>query len=228
MEEGVGVRPMPQTAAPVFRGRNSNCGRRRHSFQNNNPRRGFATMRASCVNEHLRDALEMLIAGDQHEIVFQDQRRNPKIVVGNRRAGAFELHEQPRIVLGGFPRREQDSDRGLGQEASEKDFVAMLLRAAVESRLDLGQDHQREPDFVAFAQPVGQLRVALKQIGEPVGVERHSHSAPPHFHLSQSIWRWEAMISSNAGSGVHWPTRPEKSALRVCPMVARVSSLTTT
>ncbi len=36
------------------------------------------------------------------------------------------------------------------------------------------------------------------------------------------------MISSNAGSGVHWPTRSEKSALRVRPMVARVSSSITT
>ena len=61
------------------------------------------------------------------KIVLQDQRRNPKIVVGNRRAGTFELDKQARIVLRRFPRRKQNSDRGLGQQALKKKLVAVLL-----------------------------------------------------------------------------------------------------
>src|ERR1700685_69227 len=126
-------------------------------------------------------------------------------------------------MLGRFPPRKQNIHRGLGEEAGEKDFVPVLLRAAIKSRLDLRHDDQRDPDFIAFAQTVSQLRIALKQIGEPVGVEGNSY-----FHLSQSIWRWDAITSSNAGSGVQRPTKSEKSVLRGRPMVARVSSWTTT
>src|SRR5580692_3727809 len=154
--------------------------------------------------------------------MLQHECRNPEVVVRDRRSSAFELYEQSRVVLSRFPRRKQNSDRRFGQKALEKNLVPVLLGAAMKSSLDLGQDDQRNPDFVAFAQPVSQFGVALKQIGEPVGVQGDSY-----FHLSQSIWRWDAITSSNAGSGVQRPTKSEKSALRGRPMAARVSSSTT-
>src|SRR5580700_10805811 len=164
----------------------------------------------------------MSVARDQHQIVLQCERRDPEIVVRHRRSGALELHKQARVMLRRFPRRKQNSDRGPSQEILQKNLVAVLLGAAKKSRFDLCQDHQGQPDLIAFAQPVSQPGVTLKQIGEPVGVQDDSY-----FHLSQSIWRWEAITSSKAGSGVHWPTSSEKSDFRTRPMVARVSSSTT-
>ena len=45
-------------------------------------------------------------------------------------------------------------------------------------------------------------------------------------HLSRSIRRCEATIWSKAGSGVHFPTKSEKSAFRGRPIAARVNSST--
>ena len=87
-------------------------------------------------------------------------------------------------MLGRFPPRKQDIHRRFCQEGTQKKLVAVLLGASMKSRLDLSQNDQRNPDFIAFAQTISQLRIALKQIGEPVGVQRNSY-----FHLSQSIWR---------------------------------------
>ena len=79
--------------------------------------------------QQLRHALEVLIASDQQEIMLQHQRRNPEVVVGNRRPGTFELYKNTRIVLGRFPRRKQNSYRRFGQEALQKKLVALLLRS---------------------------------------------------------------------------------------------------
>ena len=83
------------------------------------------------------DAFEVPIAGDQLEIVFQHQRRNPKIIVRDRRPGAFELYKQTRILLGGFARRKQNPDRGFAKESLEQSLVAVLLRASQKSGLHL-------------------------------------------------------------------------------------------
>src|ERR1700683_3806434 len=83
--------------------------------------------------QQLRHVLEMPIAGHQREIMLQRERRNPKVVVRNRCPRAFELYKQTRVVLRCFSRRKQNSNRGFGQEALQKNLVAMLLRAPVKS-----------------------------------------------------------------------------------------------
>ena len=62
--------------------------------------------------------------------------------------------------------------------------VAVLLRAAVKTCFDFGQNHQRNPNFLVLAKVVGEGGIAPKKVGEPVGIESGSH-----FHLSLSIWR---------------------------------------
>ncbi len=61
----------------------------------------------------LRYPREMTISRNQKEVMFQSQRRNPKGIVRNRRAGASELNEDPRIVFCGFPAGQQHPNRGL-------------------------------------------------------------------------------------------------------------------
>ncbi len=48
-------------------------------------------------------------------------------------------------------------------QAAERHLVQVLLRAAVESRLDFREDHQREPHLVALPQPIRQRGVALRR-----------------------------------------------------------------
>lgn len=49
--------------------------------------------------EHLRDSIEVAVARDQNEVVFQDQRRDPKSIVRNGSSGSPELNEKTRILL---------------------------------------------------------------------------------------------------------------------------------
>jgi hypothetical protein len=61
--------------------------------------------------------------------VLQRQCGDPEIVVGNRGAGALELNEQPGVALSRFPIREQNPNRGLGEQFSQQDLIAMPLGA---------------------------------------------------------------------------------------------------
>ena len=56
----------------------------------------------------------MAIAGDQCEIVLQDQGGNPEIVIGNRRTGSLELDEQAGLPFRSFAAGEQNGNRGFG------------------------------------------------------------------------------------------------------------------
>ncbi len=40
----------------------------------------------------------------------------PEVIIGDRTAGPFELHKEPRVVLSRLPAREQNSDGGLGED----------------------------------------------------------------------------------------------------------------
>src|SRR5258707_11118147 len=122
-------------------------------------------------------------------------------------------------MLWRFPVRKQNVDGRLCEQPLQHAFIAVLLSTTVESGLDLGENNQRNPYLVTDSEPLGERSVALEKIREPVGIQRDSH-----FHLSQSIWRCEAIISSKAGSGVHRPTTSEKSARCLRPIVATVSS----
>src|SRR6266542_2512261 len=106
--------------------------------------------------------------------------------------------------------REENSDSRFGQKVLQNGGVSMLLRPAIKTRLDLTEHDQRNPNLVTVAKPLGQCGVALKQVHEAIRVERDCH-----FHLSQSICRWLAIVSSKGGSGIQPPVTSEKSALRI-------------
>ena len=57
----------------------------------------------------------MLAARDQYQVMLQDERRDPEVVVRYRRAGALELNKQPGVVLSRLPAREQNPNGGLGE-----------------------------------------------------------------------------------------------------------------
>src|SRR5208337_4495229 len=79
------------------------------------------------------------------------------------------------VVLCGFPRRKENPHSWFSQEALEANLVLVLPGAAVKSGFDLRYDDQGDPNFLAFAQPVSQFRIALKEIREPIGVQRDPH-----------------------------------------------------
>ena len=132
--------------------------------------------------QQLRYAVEVPIAGDQLEIVLQHQGRNPKIVVRNRSPGSFQLYKQARIMLRSFPRRKQDA----------RPWVCRG-KSAEEPRSGIAGSPPRNPAFISARTISGiqtsshwpsrsaNSRIALKQIGEPVGVQRN-----PYFHRSTS------------------------------------------
>lgn len=68
---------------------------------------------------------------------------------------------------------------------------------------------------------------AVSRVGNRIETERRfGIERDSHFHFFQSICRWDASISSNAGSGVQRPTRSEKSARGLSTIVVAVSSST--
>ena len=81
----------------------------------------------------------MPVSRDQREIVFQGQRSNPKVCIGDGRAGASELDEQPCPLFCCLAAGEQDVDCFLGQESLQGNFVSVPLVPAVEPSLDLRQ-----------------------------------------------------------------------------------------
>lgn len=72
-------------------------------------------MRLPLAALQLRDALKMLIPRDEGQVMFQSQRGDPEIVIGNRSARALELDKQTRVVLRCLAPREQDIHGLLGE-----------------------------------------------------------------------------------------------------------------
>src|ERR1039458_10599923 len=102
-------------------------------------------------------------------------------------------------------------------------LILRLAGAPIKPRFHFGQHDERNPNFVTRAKKRRERGISLEQVDQPVRVESN-----PHFHLSASILRWEAMTLSNPGSGTHLPTRSEKSVFTGFPMRARVNSSRTT
>ena len=162
---------------------------------------------------------EVAVAGNQLEIVFKRDCADPEIVVGNRLSSPVQLNEEAGVVVCGFPPRNENSNRRSCQKSAQQRLVPMLLASAKKSGLDFTQNDQRNPYLITCSQLDGKGRVALKQINQPVGVERDSY-----FHLVESILRCPVSIWSNSGSGVHWPDKSEKSAFWDRAVVVRANS----
>jgi len=126
----------------------------------------------------------MPIARDQHKIVLEHQGGDPQIVVGNWSPGAFELNEQSGIVFCRFVAGHQNAYGSFSQEFVQQDLVTALLRSSEEACLNLRKDDERDQDLIAGLELLGQLEIALKQIGQPVSVQRD-----PYFHFFGSIRR---------------------------------------
>lgn len=58
-----------------------------------------------------------MVPGDQYEIVFQSERGNPQVVIGNRRTCPLELNEKVGIVFRGPTAGQQQANRRFGQES---------------------------------------------------------------------------------------------------------------
>ena len=114
--------------------------------------------------EQLGDAMKMLVPRDQTQVIFQRECSDPQIVVGNRGAGTLELDEQTRVMFGRFPAREQNRNGCLCQKLMQQILIPAVLRTTVKSCLDLSQNHQWYPDFVAGPQPIRQFTITLEKI----------------------------------------------------------------
>jgi hypothetical protein len=124
----------------------------------------------------------MSIACDEEEVMFQGERGDPKVIIGDRSARSLELNKEPGIVFGRLPARHQNVYGRFGQEIMQQNFVPMLLGTAIETGLDFRENKQWNPNLVASPQPLRQRDVSFKKIRQPVGVQGN-----PHFHLSASI-----------------------------------------
>jgi hypothetical protein len=62
------------------------------------------------------------------------------------------LKEQAAVLLCSLARWQQDSNRGLGKQLVEQNFIPSMAGASIESSLDFAQDDERNPDFVTTFQ----------------------------------------------------------------------------
>jgi hypothetical protein len=73
--------------------------------------------------------VEVPVAGVQHEVVLQSQRRQPHVVGRNGGALPAKLLEHRGIVVGRLVVGEDDSDTGLEQESPQCPLVVGLAAA---------------------------------------------------------------------------------------------------
>jgi hypothetical protein len=97
------------------------------------------------------------VSRDESEVVFEDQRCDPEIIVGNRRAGSPELNEDPRIVFRCLPAGRQHANGRFGELPVQQTLIATLLRATEKPGLDLARCEKRNPDFLRGTQLLRQI-----------------------------------------------------------------------
>jgi hypothetical protein len=89
----------------------------------------------------MRESLEVSAQNvgprDECEVVFKDQRGNPKVIVRDGGTGSFELNEDSRVVFRGLPAGQQHANSRLGEQFVEQSLVPALLRSTLKTGFDL-------------------------------------------------------------------------------------------
>jgi hypothetical protein len=107
----------------------------------------------------------MAVARNQYKVVFEDDRGNPQVAIGDRCSGAFQLNEQAGVLFGCFPAWRNNAHGRFTKKLVQEDLVASLLRSTQEAGFDFSEDDQREANFVAAVEPRHKFRIASKKIG---------------------------------------------------------------
>jgi hypothetical protein len=92
------------------------------------------------------------------------------------------LYEQPSVLLSGCASRKQNAHGRLKKELAEQNFIPVLLPASIETSFDFPEDKEDQKGnehLFARCEPISQGGIALKKVGQAVGVQRGSH-----FHFS--------------------------------------------
>jgi len=112
----------------------------------------FAQPAKTLREQQLRDLLEVFVPGNESEVVLQSEGRDPEIVIRHWSAGFLQLNEQAAVLFCSLARWQQNSNRGLGKQLVEQNFIPSMAGASIESSLDFAQDDERNPDFVTTFQ----------------------------------------------------------------------------
>src|SRR6185437_9661509 len=105
----------------------------------------FAQPAKTLREQQLRDLLEVFVPGNESEVVLQSERRDPEIVIRHWSTGFLQLNEQAAVLLCSLARWQQNSNRGLGKQLVEQNFIPSMAGASIESSLDFAQDDKRNP-----------------------------------------------------------------------------------
>ncbi len=119
----------------------------------------------------------MLISGNQEQVIFQDKRRNPQVVVWNGSPGSLQLNEKTRLVFRRFLAGERHPTVG---------FASSLLNRTSFRRCSV-------PAWRFLARAIEQYKIAL-QNAEWWGL--------PLFHSQRRDWiDIQGTPRRNIGSG---------------------------
>lgn len=119
----------------------------------------------------LRQVIEVAIARMQHQVVLENECREPHIVGRDRRALRPELAVDGRVVVGRLIVRVEDVYSFLEQEAAERPLVLAVALAERETGAQLGHDDERKDDGVGDLDERDRLADPLAEIDVAIGIE---------------------------------------------------------
>ena len=95
--------------------------------------------------------VEVAVSGAQHEVVLENQRRDPQVMDGNRLAPPAKVTEESSVVMGGLLVGEESGHAGLGQERAEDALVLGATLSQREAGPKLGDDDEGKEDSFGVA-----------------------------------------------------------------------------
>src|SRR5436190_8737009 len=131
---------------------------------------------------------------------------DPKIMRRDRMTGAPEVCEQIRVHVRRSLVGPDHRNATLAEKTGELGLVRSRERACAEAGAQLGDDDERQNDFIGTADDLQDVRRTASEVGVPIGVQRELHR-----QSSSSTARCSASAPSTSASSIHVPEYRSRS-----------------
>ena len=127
----------------------------------------------------LRQDIEVRVAGEKNQRMFENERGDPHIVGGDWGALLAELPVYVRVMMRGLLVGIDNPDTWFHKESAQDGFVAWPLAAYGKPCTQFSQNNKRKPDLGCLFDERDDRGVTPAKIGVTIGIERDLHAGPP-------------------------------------------------
>src|SRR5882762_4999542 len=113
---------------------------------------------------HLRQLVEVFIAGDECQLMLHGKTRNPEVVGRNRTSRKPQLQEQTGVDLRRLAIGVENSSAGQAQEPLEQGVILSRSAAAEETSPELGEYDKGQPNFSGTLDHLDSRRISAKSV----------------------------------------------------------------